>query len=839
MVKYISFILTGLLLVGLLTSCRRSSELYAPSNPAAYFKTPFKDETQFIVEAIVSDIAEQIYFARYDRLPDSSYFSIDATETANSPIDAPVYNVEIGLDSTHRGLKLQLTIDRPIWSPEVYQDLTSALAQYVGLNASNPNTTEDTDLLAKLTDGRPETIEEQNQELSKGLERDFTDPVLHEEAAVLLGAFTLRERSGYFYDIRYPLSRITAHLAMAQFLNGSNSYGINGKMANAMALTLAGDQAAALDQLKSISTNDPAAACFVRALWTRNTGDFRMLNQVNGLSRVESIEWDSAMARYLGGPVAWSKLSNSQMQNIDFVREAYQDDHSVEMGHQLMDAALPLEFQEVSTVYQLSQNKVLTQAQLIPALNVMPERCFSTIDGATHVRIIGWGQWAAFLQRQLCSAVEEDFNMLYYMWGVPDDAKSFANRCDQRLNGLRLYPFVRRFDCTDVQSYHQAVDDGFKVTIETPQLVPAECWNWLCYTVDFAPLYNPNPNPHVNEWHHHNPPPGTVYNLNPRLNHPSLIGRGDAVAFFEKLHQLAPYDSRIDNFIIEHKYNSHPTYDQAMELFSNVMPYSLAALRTGAWAVTNQPEQFEKLMLQAAQLNPASYYDLADYFAQRHQDDIAAGYYDNGCTNDSDAVEAASYGLWRVRYYVRKGQMDKARQVADFGAEVYSSIGLRSEALFFELTSNYDEAFDWYTTNEDRYDESDPVVDFCIRYKAMTRDDRFDSELQKRIKKFFPKGIEHVSLADFGNTPPSDGTWVRGENNLTKAAGLKTGDVIVAVYGMRVHNFKQYMFGREWETGPALDLIVWQGDGYHNITANLPDDHRFGVDFDNYPPNAN
>jgi len=52
------------------------------------------------------------------------------------------------------------------------------------------------------------------------------------------------------------------------------------------------------------------------------------------------------------------------------------------------------------------------------------------------------------------------------------------------------------------------VDDGFKVTVAAPHLVPAECWNYLCYKVNFAPPYNPNPNPHVNEWHNHNPPPG-------------------------------------------------------------------------------------------------------------------------------------------------------------------------------------------------------------------------------------------------------------------------------------------------------------------------------------------
>jgi hypothetical protein len=37
---------------------------------AGYFDTPFQSESQFIVEAIVSDLAEQMYFARNGQLPE-------------------------------------------------------------------------------------------------------------------------------------------------------------------------------------------------------------------------------------------------------------------------------------------------------------------------------------------------------------------------------------------------------------------------------------------------------------------------------------------------------------------------------------------------------------------------------------------------------------------------------------------------------------------------------------------------------------------------------------------------------------------------------------------------
>ena len=136
---------------------------------------------------------------------------------------------------------------------------------------------------------------------------------------------------------------------------------------------------------------------------------------------------------------------------------------------------------------------------------------------------------------------------------------------------------MQRFDCTNEATYHQSVDDSLKVTVATPQLVPAECWNYLCYETPVASLYSPNPNPHINEWHKHNPPPGTDYDLDPRLDHPSLIERPDAVAAFEKLHALAPYDCRITDFLVKKEYNDHPTYDQATALYQAELPYSVAA----------------------------------------------------------------------------------------------------------------------------------------------------------------------------------------------------------------------------------------------------------------------
>jgi tetratricopeptide (TPR) repeat protein len=824
-----------LLTMGILAGCKPKSSATpddGPANAAGYFQTPFQSECEFIVQAIVSDLAEQMYYAANHRLPDKKSFSITATEKSGTPVDEPVYALQIRLDAKHPELKFDITINGPIWSPQVYQDVAKQLAQAVALSPGSPKGSADTALLEKLKDGKPETIEQENQHLSAALENDFSNPELHEQAALLLGAFMLRDHSGKFFEIRSPLSRLTAHLTMARFLRGSMPAGSNGQMAETMMLTLVNDEAQAMKLLNDIGTNNSAALPMVRALQTRNTGDYRPMDKMDDLSGVEAVEWFYAWANYVATVQVWPKLSEAQKQTVDFVRIANESGNSVEIGHELLAASIPLEMQEIQSVYTLSHPEKLTEKTLVPALNEPPDGCFNRTGGAVHVHVIGWGQWADFLQRHLCHAVQQNFNFMNYRWGVPDDAKEFAAKCEQSFDGLRLYPFVRRFNCTDVEGYHKAVDDGFKVTVATPQLVPAECWNYLCYKVNFAPWYNPNPNPHINEWHNHNPPPGTVYDLHPRLNHPSLVNQPKVGARFEHLHEMAPYDFRIIDYLLKRKYTDKLNYEQATNLFQAVLPYSVYAMRTAAKTVYDQPEQYTKLMLQAAALDPVSYYTLGDYEIDRQEEDQAAKYIDQACAADPDSVRVSNHAYWRVKYYLKKGQIKKARRIADEGGEIYSGVGLEAKAFFLEGTTNYTDAFEWYARIQERYNDSKPLILFCERYKTLTGDTRFEPELKKWMKKVFPNGTENVSLADLQGAP-TDGVLIQQQNKLVTAAGLRSGDVIVALNGTRTHTLVQYLYVRESLTGPEMDLIVWQGSSYHEIKANPPN-HLFGVNFNDY-----
>ncbi|MDB6068661.1 MAG: hypothetical protein JWR26_4869 [Pedosphaera sp.] len=824
-----------------LTTCAHAQPSPQAASGSGYFKTTFQSESQFIVETIVTDLAEQMYYAAKHRLPEKKNFSVTATEKAGSPADAPVYDLQIKLDEQSARLKLVLNVNGPIWSPDVYREVATALAKAVGLSAASAtaaNAKDDTALVAKLLDIKAETIEREDLALSEALEKDFTSPKLHEQAALLLGVFVIRDNSGLFTELRLPLSRMTAHLAMAGFLGGSNGFGVNGRLAEAILLMSVGDSTMALEKLKSVDASDAAVAGMIRSLQASVTGDYRALSKVAKRSPMEELALFGTITGNVNAATAWLKIDDKKRQSIEFVRIANEMSFSVQMGHQLALLSIPLEMQEIQTVYSLAHGgKELSQASLVEVLNELPERCVTAGPGGeVHVRIIGWGQWAQFLQNHLCHAVEENFGFFYRKLGLPDDARQFSAQCDMAFGGLRLYPFVRRFNCMDVETYHKAVDDGTKLTVAMPHLIPLDCWNSLSnqFNVSFAPLYAPNPNLHFSEWFLHDPPPGTTYNVYPRLAHPGLTGRPDLIALLEHLHEMSPYDPRIIDFIVEKKYNNRPTYEQAMGLCGPLTPWSASAVRIVARTVSDKPERFEELMLQAARLDPRSYYTLGDYAINHDQMDKAAQYLDKACELDPDAVSVSNHAEWRVRHYLKKGETEKAREIADAAGEVYSEAGLIAKGVFMELTTNYDGAYEWFAKIEERYNHPRQLFFFMQRYKAEVGDSKFDAELRKREKFLFPKGMEKVALADF-HTAPTNGVLILGQNDLLLAAHMKKGDVICAINGVRVQYLSQYTYVRGFRETPELDLIVWQDGAFHEIKANPPKG-KFGVDFNDYRP---
>src|SRR2546423_2304073 len=119
-----------------------------------YFQSQWQEESQFIVESVLYDIAEMACYAKTQKLPRPSDLLLEAQEKPGSSIDQPVYEVTIALGKGKAPIKLDVPVDRPIWSAEVYREATKAIFAAFGLEPTDTVVVAETPnkLAGELTD---------------------------------------------------------------------------------------------------------------------------------------------------------------------------------------------------------------------------------------------------------------------------------------------------------------------------------------------------------------------------------------------------------------------------------------------------------------------------------------------------------------------------------------------------------------------------------------------------------------------------------------------------------------------------------------------------------------
>jgi hypothetical protein len=791
----------------------------------------FSDETQFIVHSVVAELAAMADYAHLG----SSFAAPDVRvrEKAGSPVGRPIYAIQL---SGRNSLRFELTVDRAIWDPTLYADLTSRLFRQPVQSDRKTAVSGDVSstLLMELAGYDVESIESANRAVSEQLTRTFLDPVGHERAALVLGVFGLREASGDFYDVRPVLCRMTAHLAVARRLAGVAPQTSEGLVADAIRLTLMGNQTDALIALDKLGIGDEVKP-WRRALRARITGDYRELDGAADISTVlERVCLFEALCRSLDRSDAWQKVPAHELRSrTDYCRWVNSHPRSVELGHALRELSLPLEMIEIAEVLRQVRASDSDKEPDWSILNAEPTTCVALGDNRSPtVHVIGWGDWAMFLQRHLGHGVQQQFHFLMRSWSVPEVAAQFAREADSRFGKMRLYPFVQLANATSDASFRTAAMRCAVLVGESPERFGPALWNRFhqpprgVAPAEASGLWG------ISEWHKHNPPPFTGYMIRPRLNHMSFIHGPQARSLITALHERSPFDPEAARALL-HVRHGREGFNAPIEdlesVYGPLLEYSVPQMVRVALFATNHPAFYERYMERAATLRPNHYFDLADYVAGRKESAKAAGYYEKAVANCRDEVVVANHSRWLVQYYFDQQRVADAESLADRAAATYSYAGLKTKGDLLYWQRRYEESMDYYRKLDERYDAPYAVVLWWADYRGGTNDTRFDAEIEKRMKSLFPRGVETVTLTDLTGRP-DEGVVILTENDLIRETGLKKGDIIVALNGRRVYDMPQYVYVRCQLREPTMHLICWDGQQYVEHVASPPD-HRFGVRF--------
>src|SRR6266511_390778 len=298
----------------------------------ATLQSPYGTEEAWVVNEIVRDITEMSAYPKRSDKP------------VIKPLSTPgTYRVTI----TNGAVDLDLRDD--VWAPRQFT-VVSRLA--LGIAASAPLEPPSTGVHQALLEFSPAAVVRAGDSVSRALAANMRDGHAHEAAALTIGAFALRESAGRFSDVRWALNRMTAHLAMADVLNGVP--GTDGRLAEAVLLTLLNRQTralAALDTLRHDDRSEPVSA-WVRALRMRITQDWRTARTPESDSLFEQREYFRARRATVSSALARTELVRLKAQpSADWFRLVESSSVGVDDGW-LITEAFEFERTEFAGVFQ-------------------------------------------------------------------------------------------------------------------------------------------------------------------------------------------------------------------------------------------------------------------------------------------------------------------------------------------------------------------------------------------------------------------------------------------------------------------------------------------------------
>lgn len=826
---------TGIFLIGIVVALYGQAPADDPSRPIFKprykFQSPWPGEVEWLTGDVAREIIGSLYYAKFNKAPPSLTVSCKEAPGSDPHGSNRHFILEWQADQADKSETIEIA-NQP-WSPGNYQPLTSLLLKKYDLAGQPQDSPADETLLATLLDGKAETIERQNKDLSKKLAAAFLNPELHEQAALLLGAMALRETAGIFSDERTIISRMVCHLSLAQALRAGKQPAISGKYANLLLQTLLKNQKDALTLVDELKKENPTPTrnSWLKALAIRNSKDWRMAGDPEKLSQLEKIQYVRVLSETLSTGAATSFLENNKIpMTVDWPRIILQNDFSVSQGHRFTRFGLPLESGELSQIWAVSNTKPIGSDQIVSVLNQKPGHLVSSSGDTIAVEIIDFGLWASFLQRHLCHQLHGNDYFMREKWGVKERAADFAQSSDKTFTGLTLYPFVQLKRVDNEAQYHGVMTPIIATCQSSPELVNACVWECAQTKPEFCELEKGVPP--LGDWFLPAFIPNTAYDSHFRVIASRANGSLTDQGLEELIANRVPYDFGLRQEMLNRKYGKKATKEQALAFYQPLLDYSLKALRATANTCKDKPADYLEIQRKICAFEPNEYLRLGSYLVDHNMEKEAVEAFEHAFKYATDRVWVSNKMHWLVQYYYKHNRVPDAIKVADECADVYSFQGLLTKAYLLEWMQKYEEAEKVHRQIVERYDRKEALGWFYARYQLRVGDGKFGPQADEMIRVVFPNGLQKVTLASF-SAAPTDGVEFQQENDKMKQAGLVIGDVIVAIHGIRITNVNQYDCVRETGKNDILNLIVWHRDHYVEVSPVVPG-WRFGVSIENF-----
>ncbi|MDR1190218.1 MAG: hypothetical protein LBK60_00955 [Verrucomicrobiales bacterium] len=739
----------------------------------------------------------------------------------------------------HRGAMVDLDLADGIWEPATWAPWATAVFPPASATGAAGALTAAREAAAELLDPRLPNLLAQHRAASALLNEQPTSADAHTRAALLLGVIALNDYAGHFHDDRRAINRMVAHLAIARAL-GADAADPAARLAEALRLTLCGLETRALAAAEQLGDDTPAGAWRALLKW-RNTND-----------------WRDGRAQAAAGPPAL------QYEYLRALTVAVDDDYAQDFAKEI---ALPEDatwcragrgWAFSQSALELEQNECATATlafnyapfltgdaddwRWVRAYLQTPDGPPVSVDeptGRLTVAVAGANFFANYHQRHLMEAYRRQHNFLDRSIAVREEADEFAADIARLPEEFFYQPFLARWiiRADDEHAAQRAVANQkcFVASNQHPELLTPRLWAALARNRAGKPFDPPVSLPDLGGWFTPEVPAGTAYDIGRRLADIG-VGRGNALAWRQELRGMAPYNYayllhsvKLDN---RHAYAN---LDPALLLawMEPLTHYYNDAVHDLAWGYSMNPQKFEETINRMTEVTPDYYLDLGYYFSQKGPAEKAEKYYLLAYAKARNRIGVANKMGWLIRRLYDRGDKPKAREIAQYGAEIYSASGLANYARLLEREGEWAAALETWQRRDTRYYPGQTGgADACLmRMHAAAPKQAAQLGFDQLLARAFPQGLQKVTLRDF-TAPPTDGVRFKTTNQALRQFGLDQGMVIVALDGWRTDNTQQYTLVRQMSEEERLDLIVWDGAAYRAKAGHVKG-RMFGVKLEN------
>ena len=769
---------------------------------------PFTTEEAWVVDEIVRDITEMSAYPR----------SAPAVKIQEVQQGAGNYSVTVG-----GAAAVELDLRSDLWSPAAFAGI--AAGSFKGAASGNIPGAAETPAYAALVELTPAALVAADTAISRRLASNMREVAAHEAAALTLAGFALREAAGRMGDTRWAMNRMTAHLAIAIALRGDREPGVDARLAEATLLALTDRQTRAMAILDRLDADKSAEtiSAWTRALRMRMTDDWRLVTDPARATRLEQREYfraRRATIRLSVGTVALQQLGIAP--DAEWVRIINSYSVGVNDGW-LITEALDLERAEYEDVFMRMHGHAIDENPM-KALNTPASRCVSF--GAVHV--VPWGAWAEFEQRHLSLVISRYDSFLRHSLGASDQADTQKLRLKRELGDLWIFPASTIWWTkgpngreADLRYINEAVDE----TLAAPQRLTATAWAFLDMGTKYEPVRRGVPAPGA--W---------FLGLAPRSAYEAGARMKDAghplnIANLEAILASAPYDFLLANGYLTAKYGENAPIAEVERLAGARMQYDLRPIWRAFAVLPDDDSRRVPLLQTSCRIAAGSCSDLGFELAKRGRDDEAASAYEQAFADPSiDTVAVANKSRWLVNYYALHNRVGPALQLASRVADTGASEGLVVAAHLYERLGRTEDAEETYRMDMERYDDYSELLGFYYRMVEVRKKREYERAWRSDRERIFPNGLINTPVPD---EKPAVGIHISSDTAAARKAGLRAGDIIVAVDGWHVADLPQYRAIRAFPEAGSFTLTVWRG---HLATVQIAD-RAFVPEFhvENYP----